>query len=99
MCLCHLSLVVTNPRTSDMALTKIERARFRRDHAYHYCAWLIDAEGKNRKFYALSSDEAYALAKAAGDRAIERLRRQGFSAQDRFHVACEGVQYNISLNA
>ena len=82
-----------------MALTRIERARFRRDHAYHYAAWLIDAEGKTRKFYALSEDEAFALAKAAGLRKIARLHRWGVSTQDRFAVAQGGVVYNISLEA
>ena len=80
-----------------MSLTRIERARFRRDHAFHYAAWLIDAEGKNRKFYALSTDEAFDKAKAAGDRKIARLRRWGISTQDRFAVVCQGVTYNISL--
>jgi hypothetical protein len=63
-----------------MALTRIERARFRRDHVFHYAAWLIDAEGKTRKFYALSEDEAFAQAKAAGLRKIAHARVAGVSA-------------------
>jgi hypothetical protein len=80
-------------------MTHMQRAFHRRQTGRNYPAWLIDADGRTRKFWGASYDEAYALAKAAGERAKAKVRAAGFTPQDRFHVAIEGVTYNISLDA